>query len=143
MTIIEGKFAKRSRKKFTPKEVRRPEVLALLDKACNERYDELFNGLEGQLDGHDRVQCAIDTLFEERLEDLGADWRNVYLSQGYIKIYSQKFGAPVYVAQNKVRAPDDEIVVFTEDELQRLKGMTDTELMVVYKGKLELKGELQ
>jgi len=69
---------------------------------------------------------------EKRLQEATA----LYRKQGWVRIFSSYLGRSIYlVRDSRVEVPDSSLPVYTESEIQAIKGFSREELLTLYEAK--------
>jgi len=125
-------------------ELEHPSILLNLGDIAREVYENFYE----KEDGKTKAECqriALDKTFKHLSIIKGEEWRDAYKKNGYVLMHSPIFSEQFYLARDeqafrKLNKTQD-LVVYMESELPRLKGLTKDDILWIHRGK-KLKGKI-
>ena len=118
-----------------------PMILNALGKEATNLYHGFYKDIKNAFSEMSTTECqmkAIDLMCEHLAIIKKDEWRGWYKKNGYVKIHSPLFDETFYLCRDKQtfkKLNKENLVVFMESELPKLKGLEDEDIVWLYEGK--------
>ena len=117
------------------------ETARLAVEEIKKRREKIDDVLEGK-EFHSFVDCEKSELSEKRAIHIH-DAARLYKKRGWVQIYSTYLNRTIYLVRNEgVKVPTSDLPVYTESEVNALRGLSREEVLTLHEAKVIFKGTI-